>query len=498
MGGKVAGPALEGLIGTGTHRTTWTLSKPPASETWEVSGDVDLQALRQPRGTVHGTAPVNWHHTPGGKGAGFPQHFAYPLIYGELDGGLDVVLLDAHLTVHSEGPREGVASFKGGNAHFDAWAALVGRGAPRSGPLLVDSGIIQVPFLEAFFGRSPLAEKHIPTENPYRQDKGSFAATIDKESLQTWQDGDAEVSLYYQISADVNGWYSFGLAFSPVVEVELSTPIPLADFMIQWAWPLRGLIAAATGRRVDIDYLSCTPFIEGDERPNVFRQFQVFNASVGQTPYTSSNTLRDKDISAIRLGRDGASLLALLRRWQDLRSAENPILNTYDISAVGPSQHPRARFLLLLQALEGLYGYENRAESRQIAYGSERESVLGRCEEALDAASFRFVKRFLPRRPPLGLDSVLKQMLKELPVDIAAELTDSWLVKAARAADPQITSTLDAIRDIRNKLSHGSKTYEQRHLAEVADVLERVVRGHLMRLLGVAPDSITRVLTAEL
>src|SRR6516225_3850473 len=103
----MAGTALKGLIETGTHRTTWTLSKPPDPVTWEVSGEVELQGLRQPGGAVYGTAPVNWTITGGSRGAGFPQHFDYPLVYGEMNGGLDVVLLDAHLTVSGEEPRTG-------------------------------------------------------------------------------------------------------------------------------------------------------------------------------------------------------------------------------------------------------------------------------------------------------------------------------------------------------------------------------------------------------
>jgi hypothetical protein len=122
----------------------------------------------------------------------------------------------------------------------------------------------------------------------YGYEKPEFAATVDKDSLQEWQDDHAEVTLYYEISAEVGGWYSFGLAFSPVVMVKLSQPVPLAEFLTQWAWPLRGLIAAATGRGADISYLTCSPVIDGDLRSHERRQFQVFNASITQEPYTSS------------------------------------------------------------------------------------------------------------------------------------------------------------------------------------------------------------------
>lgn len=66
----------------------------------------------------------DWAITPRGGSAGFPQRFDYPTVYGELDGALDVVLVDARLTVFGEEPRTGPFSFKGANAYFDAWAAL--------------------------------------------------------------------------------------------------------------------------------------------------------------------------------------------------------------------------------------------------------------------------------------------------------------------------------------------------------------------------------------
>lgn len=493
----MTGKALEPIIESGTHRATWTLSKPPETETWEVSGEVELQELSQPSGGVFGRAPVNWAASGTGAVAGFPQHFDYPLVRGELNGGLDVVLIDAHLQVYGEGTRNGFMSHAGANAYFDAWAALVGRTVPQSGPVLVDGGSIQVPYLEAFAGRSPLLEKYIPSGNLYEQDEPKFSASIDKTSLQTWHDDDAEVSLYYQLSANVGGWYSFGLAFSPVVSVELATPIPLEEFLSQWAWPLRGLIAATTGRRVDINYLTCSPVIDGDDRPHGRRQCQVFNASVTQKPYTSTNSLRDKRISDIRLASDGQSLLELFRRWQGLQAAENPILNTYDITAVGRNQHPRARYLLLNQALEGLCGYEKRLEGAQSTFATERASAVARCKEALDGATLRFIKKYLVRRRPVGLDSILREMFRALPVDVEPVLADGALVKSVRSEDSSITSTLDALRVIRNNLSHGSKTYDRRDLSEAADILERVVRGHLLRLLGVSDEIITRVLAPE-
>ncbi|TDH24415.1 hypothetical protein [Mycobacteroides franklinii] len=493
--------AFDPLLEAGTHRVTWTLSKPPETDTWDVSGEVDLLALRQPRGSVFGTAPATWNEGPGSqRSAGWPQHFEYPLVYGEMNGGLDVVLLDAHLTVHGEMPRSGFVNFSDANAHFDAWAALVGRGAPATGPLLVDSGFIQVPHLEALAGKSPILQVMFPEGNMYEQDEPQFSATFDKHSHQEWRDDRAEVALSYDLSADLFSWYSFGLTFSPIVSVKLNEPVPLSEFLIQWAWPLRQLVAAATGRREDISYLTVSPVFADDEREPEKRQFQVFNASISQARYSSSRSLRDKHISAIRLS-EGESLLAMLRRWQDLKDEQNPILNTYDISAVGPSQHPRARFLLLLQALEGLHGHEHRdeMEERRSNHSALREPILSRCKSALTELpdDFRFIKKFLARWPPETSDVAIRKMLQMLPIDLEPELAKSALVESVRIDNDRVTSTLDAIRIARNDLSHGTKAYDRLELAGVADILERAVRGHLLRLLGTSTDAITRALSRE-
>lgn len=37
----MADSALKNLLNPGTHRCTWTLSKPPDASNWEVDGDVE-------------------------------------------------------------------------------------------------------------------------------------------------------------------------------------------------------------------------------------------------------------------------------------------------------------------------------------------------------------------------------------------------------------------------------------------------------------------------
>jgi hypothetical protein len=158
--------------------------------------------------------------------------------------------------------------------------------------LVVDSGVIQVTHLDAFAARSPLASKTLPGDHPQQHEDPTWAATFDKTGTQVWQDDDAEVSMSCHGSAEVGGWYQFGLKFSPVIDIELKQPIPLGQFMTVWAWPVQRIISAATGTNERITYLSCSPVIEGDsdDRPPQQRQFQVFHASISQEPMHQRTT----------------------------------------------------------------------------------------------------------------------------------------------------------------------------------------------------------------
>lgn len=473
-----------------TYRCSWTMSKPHDETTWQSQGDVTLLGTQQPAGAVYGRAPINFSRSPGGGITyGAPQHFEYPVVYGELVNGRDLILVDAHLRVWEADRSSGL--MPGPNAHFDAWAALVGHGIPQTSDVLVDSGVIQLTHLDAFAARAPIEETQYPRK-PFEDADPSFRAKFRQASYQVWSDDDAEVVVEYRISAAVYGGYHFHVTFSPTVRIELNTPIPIKDFFTSWALPMHGLVSAATGQIEDITYWSCSPLIEGDDRPPAMRQFEVFARWVNQEPYASENTIPDKHVSSIRLA-EGESLLHLLRRWQDLESEQNPILSTYDIHSLGPEQTPRARFLLLVQALEGLCGHEDRLNGKWASFEAKRERILNECQQALSGKDFKFLGRWLPGTP-YNLDDALTEMLRVLPTNLEPELAQSELVKTVIAQVDQITTTVGALRYVRNQLSHGTETFAPYDLHVVAGILSRAVRGHLLRLLQASGPAQERVL----
>jgi hypothetical protein len=85
-------------------------------------------------------------------------------------------------------------------------------------------------------------------------------------------------------------------------------------------------------------------------------------------------------------------------------------------------------------------------------------------------------------------------MLRILPIELEPELAESELVKIVIAQTKDITTTVGALRHVRNQLSHGTETFNPRSLHIVAGILRRAVRGHLVRLLQASAPAQERVL----
>jgi hypothetical protein len=94
----------------------------------------------------------------------------------------------------------------------------------------------------------------------------------------------------------------------------------------------------------------------------MLREAQVYGSALHQKPYSSKYNEILKVQPAFTLKADNLSLLNMVQEWQSQAAQHNPLLETYGSTVVIPQQHPRSRYLLLIQALEGLYGYENASE----------------------------------------------------------------------------------------------------------------------------------------
>ncbi|WP_207127565.1 hypothetical protein [Actinocatenispora comari] len=279
--------------------------------------------------------------------------------------------------------------------------------------------------------------------------------------------------------------------------MKLQRSISFNEAISDWVSPLRYIVALGTGRKEESTYLSIRV---GPDRSDDLT-FQVYGSSLGQMPYASDGNAILKVRRAFSISTHHLSLLELLRSWQELERLHHPLLETYGSLMFVAEQHPRSRYLLLIQALEGLDGFDTRADRQKnvAAHSGRRTAVLEalqRLAGALGSEEIKFIKKFLNKRPLSSLDDCLRRTIQGLPIDTASELGDTALVRsvmAERANGDYAT----CLRIVRNDLAHGNRGYDAFELHEAAEILDRVVRAHLAKALGCGDTVQSRILEKD-
>lgn len=164
---------------------------------------------------------------------------------------------------------------------------------------------------------------------------------------------------------------------------------------------------------------------------------------------------------------------------------------------MSPDEHPRSRFLLLVQALEGLYGFETKDEfeARKEAHSQRREQVLAETLPHASKEGAKFLRSYLMKRPPESLDTALSKLVSGLPVNLLPQIAMTTVVQYLLQDERKPQGAAGALRLLRNDLAHGTKGYDADDVREVTALLERVVRAHALRILGCGVDVQQRVLS---
>lgn len=354
---------------------------------------------------------------------------------------------------------------------------------------------VQVQHLDALAGVAPLKHMSFPTAEDRAHLDGTWSVDGNPDSSQEWSDSGIQLRLEYDATIRTFDAYSYGMAFSPAVRVEATGSLRIADWVEQWVQPIRRITSIATGKACDLTYLAVRPAAEERRAP----RGQVFGVGITQAPFSSSQAdVRDAG-SAVFLKHDDISLLSLVRAWQAMTQDRHPLIETYGSMLHARDQHPRSRFLLLIQAIEGTHGHESRGryQERRDAHVRSRDDVISSVQEHLDSSQLRFLKANLRKGPLTGLEQSLSAMVTTLPVDLMPRIGESALVAEAKAGPLGPTTTASALRVVRNDLAHGLRGYDPHDLHEVVTLLERVVRAHALRLLGCPEVVLERVLTEE-
>lgn len=469
---------------------TWSV--PDGEGGWRtLSGSLDARVNRPPRGQVYGDVPLRDRSTtPGQSAFDFPQRTELPALRASLANGSTLILLDAEISYWSPGA-----------GHVDGSAALLGKGGGFFGRVTgvveasvqpvprITSARFQIAALDAVLGTVPIdkvANPGIPGAP-----KEQWTAHTNPDAGVEWTSGGATLRVGYAGRMRVMDGYEFGLRFSPVATMELTAGVTLRELVDDFVEPLRRIIAIATGRSRDLTYLAVK--LDGEKG-----WFQVFGSAITQEPFESSSKEVQDTSTAILAHGDELSLLDLITRWRQLESEHHPLVETYGSMLHAVDKHPRSRFLLLIQALEGMHGAETREQydERVTKHTERRAAALERlrdlAEENLPAEHRRFIRENLQKRPSSSLDGALVAMAKALPVDGMEALASTRLVSDLLASK-RAESTSDALRHVRNDLAHGTRGYAFDELDEVVNILERIVRGHALRLLGCPDLVITRV-----
>lgn len=460
-----------------------------------LSGILRLEASLPPRLILHGDVPSQEELDIEGW-IGFPQISQQPTLRVDLVNGRDVLLVDCTITVF---PLQ---------ATVDAAAAVLGLGGFRNSPFpgtqkrnFADdqsgefNGFrIQISGSDAIIAPAPISATSPPPQE--REPDAPLIWSVKERlprSVVAADDG-ARIECSWLCSYSFPNGYHHRVSFSPVIDVTLTQPIGLHQLTTDWIEPLHRIIGLSTWRQETITYLAVT-LPGGDET----RHLQVFGSNLTQQPYASEH---DEVLHTRRAFQcwddDDASLLDLVRGWQLAEADRHPLIDTLAAFMFLPAQHPRPRFLLLIQALEGLYGHEhaNLIKQRNEQQSARRRQVLDALKQHsdLEPDDVRFVKENLPRRAISSLEVALRHAVESLPVDLQPALQTLAITHQVIAVDENVSDWAGALRVVRNGLSHGTQTWGPDQLEPAAAILEKIARCHLMRVIGCPPNAIATFL----
>ncbi|MEV0769957.1 HEPN domain-containing protein [Nocardia salmonicida] len=460
----------------GSYPCRWHLVDEETGAALHPQGELSLLPERSPSGSAYGKVP-----TKSGDHS-WPQEFKFTSLAGELLNGAGVVLIDAWMHVISPPGFPGF-SYAEGNANVGAALALVGPDAHMVQHRKIQSIRVQITGMDRILGLAPIVSRTIPN-NPFSDPETTWKVVTRRDGGQEWENDELFLRVVHHSSATVFADYQFGIRFTPLIEIDIKVPIDAVVAFNDIVHSLVRVVSILTGESASITFLEMKPASskEGEEMPYL----QAFARPISQQPYQPEpGKTPTLERSLLRCADDDVSLLDLVSGWRKLLAEKNPLIYTYDPFALGADQHPRARFLLLVQALEGLSNRENRLADQQATYEGRKSRAVNACMNFLTGANRKFVKNKFPRSG-VSLDDRLRDMFESLPADPVPHFDKLDIIKQVIGEIADVKTSVSAIRKIRNDLAHGSRSYNDYELLRLARLLQIVVRVHALRVLGVS------------
>jgi hypothetical protein len=450
-----------GAVKPGLYDCIWNL------DGQEVQGTIELVGGKFP----HGTAKFILVSCAIPNGWAFPGTEQRDRVTGYIDEvGRTVVLVGVTVSTRWE------------NLTFlDADYALVGHRLGDDHDLVFHEVRFQTTGLELVAGFTPLTHTKFPAS--YDARLMEWSARSEGGTSRKWSDDGLSVELDFWSSATVSDAYRFGVRFAPWATITSQEGNTVRQWYRGWCADLLTLVSAATGR---VESLTHMHFAADGTTVTVFTR------GVSQSPYYAAQDRRTQVCyTVIGDDGDGDSLLDVLRQVQAKRKEGHPLVDGYDPAILDRAQHPRSRVLQLVQWIEAGQGFETRDtwERRVEDHTTKREDLIvalaKECDDGvLTAAQLRFAKNALSKKPYSSLEDALRAVFGRHPgLDIRKRLADLQLIQDQLALD-ECNSVENAVRLVRNGLSHGAVDYDAGQLDRLASVLRHLVRADYLWLLG--------------
>jgi hypothetical protein len=467
----------------GEYAVEWFLDEGP------VAGDLELAADHPPKAVLYGdVVEKDWT-----QGGGLPEDHTLPRLAGRLRSNRDVILTDAHVSIWF--PRRSM-----GHARH----AVVGMNVASVPNDAFHRVRFQITDMDLLFGVAPIQAISWPADER-RHLGGSYSVEMNPRAHHEWDDAGTTIECTYDVQFPLTGGHQHYVALAPVVTIAADEPRTVDGWIDEWIKPVLRLATLATRRPQKIAWMTVNSSPRGatDEERHTTVTGTVFGSGIEQAPYEAEyreEWREEKNRPLFTLASIPMPLPHLVRRWRALETAENPFVELFEQTLRQTELPARARYLYLTQALEALHTFEHREsdEQAQSAFLRRRSDVLHDLA-ALNPPSetLRFLRDQWSKRRPDSLDRRLRDLVAKMPEGVReTECTaPRGVVYDAIAGDgAQPIEVL--LRTLRNDLSHGNRTYEDRDLRPWVHVVETMCRSHALRLLGFDDDAIGKGLAS--
>lgn len=446
---------------TGDLQCTWHI---PSEDgvLQNVPGILAVRGGERPAGSMHGVDLFD-------SSADFPNRREYSSLTATLASGASALLTDVE-----------VESFMPGRVLLQAGAAVISIASFDDESALFAYEIeMQIESLDALSGLHPL--------KPGSGSDGLWSAQRNPDAVLTWSQDGVTTTLDFTVASDGLDPYSLRVGASPRLTIRSQAPLALTEWIDDWVQPMQRLCSLASGRSCRVTYVVLK---SGSGEPG--KLSQLYAHGITQEPYESDHREIFGKSIGVNLAEDGVSLLTLARGWQAARDDKHPIVETYG-SMLLIDEHPRSRFLLLLQALEGAHGFQQQSsfEVQLATHEAKVKALLEQIRDCTNSKDRNKIKNALKVVHP-GLEEALTELFDSLPID-----PRPWFERTPLVEEVSARTSLDvvgALRTVRNDLAHGNRGYETDDLRLVVKLLDRVVRAQTLRLLGCPEATVEGVL----